>query len=460
MAQSGFTPILIYGSGTATNTPSASNLTNSANGAELAINYADGKLFYKDGSGNVQTIASKSANAGTFSSVTITGGTINGTSVGATTASTGAFTTLSASSTVSGTGFSTYLASPPAIGGTTPAAGAFTTTTIGTSETLSYGTANGVAYLNGSKVLTTGSALTFDGTYFYAGGLRLRGLDTANTIYQSTGNLFITADAGTLALQANSSNPIAFYLNSAEQMRLTSTGLGIGTTIPLQKLDVQGDIRVANTLRYYVGSTQYGLMFANAGAVGTEAYQGTYIYWGTGSGASATERMRIDSSGNLLVNGTATTGAGKSNLYFSAGSNGFSVVSTDNTTNASFSQFYANGAFCGNITRVGTTSAVLYGSASDYRLKTVIGAVANAGERIDALEPIEYDWKDGGRTRGFLAHQFAEVYPNSVSGKKDAVDAEGKPVYQGMQASTPEVMADLIAEIQSLRKRVAQLESK
>ena len=54
--------------------------------------------------------------------VTLSGGTINGTSVGATTPSTGAFTTLSASSTVSGAGFSTYLASPPVIGGTTPAA--------------------------------------------------------------------------------------------------------------------------------------------------------------------------------------------------------------------------------------------------------------------------------------------------------------------------------------------------
>jgi len=45
---------------------------------------------------------------------------INGT-VGATTASTGAFTTLSASSTVSGTGFTTYFASPPALGTTAPA---------------------------------------------------------------------------------------------------------------------------------------------------------------------------------------------------------------------------------------------------------------------------------------------------------------------------------------------------
>jgi len=63
---------------------------------------------------------------GTPSSGTVTNLTgtasinINGT-VGATTASTGAFTTLAASSTVSGTGFTTYFASPPALGTTAPA---------------------------------------------------------------------------------------------------------------------------------------------------------------------------------------------------------------------------------------------------------------------------------------------------------------------------------------------------
>lgn len=72
MAQTGFTPILLYASGTATNVPSASNLTNSTNGSELAINYADGKLFYKDSGGNVQTIASKSAASGSFSQITST----------------------------------------------------------------------------------------------------------------------------------------------------------------------------------------------------------------------------------------------------------------------------------------------------------------------------------------------------------------------------------------------------
>lgn len=53
MAQSGYTPILIYASGTATNVPLAANMTSSSAGAELALNYADGKLYYKNSSGVV-----------------------------------------------------------------------------------------------------------------------------------------------------------------------------------------------------------------------------------------------------------------------------------------------------------------------------------------------------------------------------------------------------------------------
>ena len=59
MAQTGYTPILIYSSSTATNTPLAANLTNSTLGSELAINIADGKLFYKDSGGVVQVIGWK-----------------------------------------------------------------------------------------------------------------------------------------------------------------------------------------------------------------------------------------------------------------------------------------------------------------------------------------------------------------------------------------------------------------
>jgi hypothetical protein len=55
MAQTGYTPISIYYSATASNTPTAGNLV----AGELAINTADGKLFYKDSAGVVQVIGTK-----------------------------------------------------------------------------------------------------------------------------------------------------------------------------------------------------------------------------------------------------------------------------------------------------------------------------------------------------------------------------------------------------------------
>jgi len=72
MAQAGYTPILIYGSGTASATPSSGNLTSSANGAELALNYTDGKLYYKDNAGVVQLLASKAGASGSVTSVAMT----------------------------------------------------------------------------------------------------------------------------------------------------------------------------------------------------------------------------------------------------------------------------------------------------------------------------------------------------------------------------------------------------
>jgi len=59
MAATGFTPISTYYSATTTNVPTAGNLV----AGELAINTADGKLFYKDSSGVVQTIATKATAA-------------------------------------------------------------------------------------------------------------------------------------------------------------------------------------------------------------------------------------------------------------------------------------------------------------------------------------------------------------------------------------------------------------
>jgi hypothetical protein len=168
------------------------------------------------------------------------------------------------------------------------------------------------------------------------------------------------------------------------------------------------------------------------------------------------EVARIDSSGNLLVGATATINAAKALFSFTSANNGLYLDETSNTSGTQYMRFNQSGVTTGSITRVAQTSAVTYNTTSDYRLKNVIGAVSNAGQRIDSLEPIEYQWKAGGaNTRGFLAHKFQEVYPSSVTGTKDAVDKDGNPEYQGMQASSAEVIADLVAEIQSLRQRLA-----
>jgi len=128
---------------------------------------------------------------------------------------------------------------------------------------LSGGTANGVAYLNGSKVLTTGSALVFDGTKLGIGVaspsqyLSVSGTDGSNNVasftrasgstmyaYVDTGaniGFFTGSNASGSGFYANATdNNLKFMTNSAEKMRLDSSGnLGIGITSPAYKLDVE-----------------------------------------------------------------------------------------------------------------------------------------------------------------------------------------------------------------------------
>ena len=166
MAQSGYTPILIYSSTTASNAPSAANLTNSSSGSELAINVTDGKLYYKDNTNAIQVIGSKSAAAGTFSSVTITGGTINGTAIGGSTPAAGAFTTLSSSglatlNSLSVTGLTGYLYA-------NGASAATASTTIPTTD-LS-GTISNAQLANSSLTIGT-TAISLGGTSLTLAGL-------------------------------------------------------------------------------------------------------------------------------------------------------------------------------------------------------------------------------------------------------------------------------------------------
>ncbi len=522
--------------------------------------------------------------------------------------------------------------------------GTVNTLAVNTSAALNYGTANGVAYLNGSKVLTTGSALTFDGSSLGVGMSPAGSLGTSMRLFvngASGGGIesFYNNLGGFALVPPSTGAGMIFYTftggvgseSYAEQMRLTSTGLGIGTSSPGFRLDVSGGrnrtsansetyaigVRYSAALapngNYWIGATNAvspDMVFSNnngdermrltdsgnlglgvtpsawsstaskalqvnnfslvqvdgfdTSSLSTNAYyNGSWRYIGSSSavrydqfagshrwytapsgtagnaisftqamtldasgnlgigtsapsyklqvngtastdsnadltgaqfvangiafrqrgnsagisgvayakqiyasgspdvmeiynasnyalvfGTNATERARIDSSGNLLVGTTSVSDASRFTLAYSTGvNNGLGFVANSTTAMAACTFRNPNGAI-GSIQTSGTTTS--YNTSSDYRLKEDIRPMTGALAKVAALKPVTYKWKaDGSDGQGFIAHELAEVCPDAVTGTKDAVDAEGKPVYQGIDVSF--LVGTLTAAIQELK---------
>ncbi|NDD54044.1 hypothetical protein EBZ39_09230 [bacterium] len=174
MSQAGYTPIQLYYSTTASAAPSSGNLAN----GELAINITDGKLYYKDNSGVVQIIATKSGATGTVSSVaqTFTGGIISVSGSPITTSGTLALTVAGTSGGIPYFSSSSAWASSAAlaanaivVGGGAGAAPATITTGTGVVTALGVNTGSSGAFVvNGGALGTpssgTLSSCTVDGT--------------------------------------------------------------------------------------------------------------------------------------------------------------------------------------------------------------------------------------------------------------------------------------------------------
>jgi hypothetical protein len=181
------------------------------------------------------------------------------------------------------------------IGGSTAAAGSFTTLTTSSTVTLNGGTANGVLYLDGSKVATSGSALTFNGTELGTTSTGLN-INNANALVRfqngsgtRTGYIQVRADAFEV-WSDQAAVPMVFGVANSEAMRLTSTGLGIGTSSPGAKLEL-----------YTAGTVNLRLNGSLAGGNTVDFYN--YIPAVSNNGFSiaigGTNRLSIDSSGNL-----------------------------------------------------------------------------------------------------------------------------------------------------------------
>ena len=271
-----------------------------------------------------------------------------------------------------------------------------------------------------------------------------------NTITNLTGVTNI-ASGSSLTVGSNG-NTTAMYID-------TSQNVGIGTTSPQVPLDVQGSsaqFRVING----IDMRMYPYTAGSAGIAGTWSNH-AYVL-----NTNNIERMRIDTSGNLLVGTTSALGkftsvaSGTSAAAVLQSQNtytGLSVGNISGTAGYNAGLFYNNGfsSAVGSIYVSGTSTA--FNTSSDYRLKTNVTPLTTtqSGPVIDALKPSQFTWKeDNTPDVGFIAHEMQAVIPRAVTGEKDAVDAEGKPVYQQVAVSSPEIIAYLVAEIQSLRARL------
>jgi hypothetical protein len=312
------------------------------------------------------------------------------------------------------------------VGTSTAAAGAFTTLAASGAVTLSGGTANGVTYLNGSKVLTSGSALTFDGTALAVGtstigtnnrltvdGGRLivangptgssssatKGLQMYFDATNNQGYIFSTqsgvanyplnVSSSTLSL---ASSLTTFTISGSEAMRLDSAGnLGLGVTpsawdtgIALKAFQFSatgcvygysfgGNNFTAISNNFYINSSGTGTYLTTNTASQYSQSAGQHRWFTAASGTagnaiSFTQAMTLDASGNLGVGTTSPRSVG-----------GYTSIGLNNTTGVLIDGFVGGTRTSGITT---TASSMTVGTITSIPLTFLTADTERA--RIDS----------------------------------------------------------------------------
>jgi hypothetical protein len=249
--------------------------------------------------------------------------------------------------------------------------------------------------------------------------------------------------------QTTSESPLLFQ-NDGDVI-MNGGNVGIGTNSPAAKLQVEGETRIypasgTAILRFGSGGAEKGKLSVDASS--NMAFE-----------TAGSERMRIDSSGNLLVGTTDTviwndtSGEGVvigPNAIQVARASDVCLLLNRQSTDGVVQAFASRGVQVGDITV--SVSSTAYNTSSDQRLKENITDANDAGDKIDAIKVRQYDWKADGSHQdyGMVAQELMTVAPEAVSVPEDPEKMMG--------VDYSKLVPMLIKEVQSLRARVAQLE--
>jgi len=223
-----------------------------------------------------------------------------------------------------------------------------------------------------------------------------------------------------------------FDTNNTERMRIDSSGnVGIGASSPNHALSV-GSTSVATSIISVVGSSS-GFPQVRFSDDTNESGQGRIFYDSAndalGFSSAGSERMRINSSGNVGIGNTSPSVA--------LGVTG-AIIASDNIT--------------------------AYGTPSDIRLKENIKVIDNALDKVKQLKGITYDLKsDGNRLTGLIAQDVEKVLPEAVYETSAVDDADDKHLairYGNTVGLLVEAIKEQQEQIQTLTAKVKELEDK
>jgi hypothetical protein len=258
------------------------------------------------------------------------------------------------------------------------------------------------------------------------------------------------------------------YARFAVQGNTTGGGAGV---INLQSVTASNAMTDGANIGWLQFTGNDGAVFSSIqswadGTSGTNDYPGRLTFSTTADGASSpTERMRITQAGKICMGNSASSQPETLQVYALDSANGYCILANVAGTGTRTHIRFENGnGIVGAINTNGTTTSYL--TSSDYRLKENVAPVQNAVLRLQQLKPCRFNFVADADVSvdGFIAHEVQEVVPEAIAGEKDAVDADGNPVYQGIDQSKlvpllTAALQELVAEVESLKAEVAALKA-